>query len=360
MSLRLGLFCLLISLASLVLADPGKRVALTVGQGDLLKFANDVQRVVVAEPKIADAIVVSPREIMVNAKGVGWTTLIVWEVGGEPERYDIRVNSDTFEMDSLRDEMHKMAGPDVVVSGNDQSMVLTGKVGNPETSKRAQALAATRSKTVVNLLTTPPAAELRQILLEVKFASIDRSRLAEFGFNLFSQNNAGLGAATTQQFQQPRFTQLQTTNGANPSPSVNFADILNLFYYRADINLGATIRDLQSKNLLQMLAEPNLVVLEGKSASFLAGGQFPFPTITSTTTGGATAPVITVQFKNFGVQLDFTPTITTSGAIQLKVSPEVSSLDFTNAVQLQGFQIPALTTRRAETEVVLKDGSRVG
>ena len=137
---------------------------------------------------------------------------------------------------------------------------------------------------------------------------------------------------------------------------MNFADILNLFYYRADLNLGATIRDLQSKNLLQMLAEPNLIVLEGKTASFLAGGQFPFPTITSTTTGGATAPVITVQFKNFGVQLDFTPTITTAGAIQLKVSPEVSSLDFTNAVQLQGFQIPALTTRRAETEVVLNDG----
>jgi pilus assembly protein CpaC len=113
---------------------------------------------------------------------------------------------------------------------------------------------------------------------------------------------------------------------------------------------------LQGRNVLQILAEPNLITVEGKTASFLAGGQFPFPTLTSTTTGGATAPVITVQFKPFGVQLDFTPTITSTGAIHLKVSPEVSSLDFTNSVQLQGFLIPALTTRRAETEVVLKDG----
>jgi len=131
---------------------------------------------------------------------------------------------------------------------------------------------------------------------------------------------------------------------------------LNLFVFRPDLNLGATIRALQAKNLLQILAEPNLICVEGKDASFLAGGQFPFPTLTATTTGGAISPVITVQFKKFGVQLDFTPTITPNGSINLKVAPEVSSLDFQNAVSLQGFTIPALSTRRAETEVILKDG----
>jgi len=138
--------------------------------------------------------------------------------------------------------------------------------------------------------------------------------------------------------------------------TLNFADLLNLFLFRPDLNLGATIRAMEGRNLLQILAEPNLITLEGKEASFLAGGEFPFPTLTSTSTGGAVSPVITVQFKRFGVQLSFTPNVMHNGAIHLKVAPEVSSLDFSNAVTLQGFLIPAVTSRRAETEVVLKDG----
>ena len=121
---------------------------------------------------------------------------------------------------------------------------------------------------------------------------------------------------------------------------MNFSDLLNLFVFRPDLNIGATIKALQERDLLQILAEPNLLVLEGKDATFLAGGQFPFPTITTTPTGGATSPVVTVQFKPFGVKLDFTPTITLAGAIDLKVAPEVSSLDYSNAVTLQGFLIP--------------------
>jgi pilus assembly protein CpaC len=337
-------------------ALPSKPLAITIGKGELLQFNNDVQRVAVAEPKIADAIVVSPHEVMVNAKGVGKTTVVIWETGSGPMRYEVNVISDTSDLEALRKELQSIAGPGVLVTGSPESLVLTGSAANADASKRAQALAATHVKTVVNLLQTPAAAEPRQIMLEVKFASVDRARLAEVGFNLFSRNPAGIGETSTQQFQQPRFSQLQFQNQDFSNTTVNFADILNLFLFRTDLNIGATIRALQGRNVLQMLAEPNLIAVEGKTASFLAGGQFPFPTLTSTTTGGAVAPVITVQFKPFGVQLDFTPTITSTGAIQLKVSPEVSSLDFTNAVQLQGFLIPALTTRRAETEVVLRDG----
>ena len=137
---------------------------------------------------------------------------------------------------------------------------------------------------------------------------------------------------------------------------MNFSDLLNLFAFRPDLNIGATIKALQERNLLQILAEPNLIAVEGTEATFLAGGSFPFPTITTTPTGGATAPVITVQFKPFGVKLEFTPTVTPQGSIDLKVAPEVSSLDFANAVTLEGFLIPALSQRRAETEVILKDG----
>jgi pilus assembly protein CpaC len=138
--------------------------------------------------------------------------------------------------------------------------------------------------------------------------------------------------------------------------SVNFADLLNLFAYRADLGIGATIQALQERDILQVLAEPNLMTVEGKTASFLAGGSFPFPVLTTTSTGGSVSPVITVQFKPFGVKLDFTPTVTATGLIHLQVSPEVSSLDFSNAVTLQGFLIPALSQRKMDTEVELKDG----
>jgi pilus assembly protein CpaC len=179
--------------------------------------------------------------------------------------------------------------------------------------------------------------------------------LTQVGFNLFSLNDKMIGGTGTEQFTPPRFNPV--SNAATPTGNtVNFSDLLNLFAFRPDLNIGATIRALQEHDLLQILAEPNLICEEGKDASFLAGGSFPFPTITTTPTGGATAPVITVQFKPYGVKLDFTPTITPQGAINLKVAPEVSSLDFTNSVTLQGFTIPSLAQRRAETEVLLKDG----
>jgi pilus assembly protein CpaC len=346
---------LLLAAAITSVADP-KSITLTVGTGDLLRFTADITRVAVAEPKFADAIVVSPREVMINAKGVGNTTIMIWEGDKTPERYDVNVVADTTALDTFRKEM-RAAFPGIAVSGNGETLVLTGSVPDATESKRIQALASTHAKTVTNLLQTPAPAEPRQILLSVRFAAIDRVQLAEFGFNLFSTNSAGVGTSSTQQFQQPRFTELQFPNGGRAAtPNVNFADLLNLFVFRPDLNLGATIRMMQSKNLLQILAEPNLICVEGKDASFLAGGQFPFPTINATTTGGAISPVLTVQFKKFGVQLDFTPTITANGSINLKVAPEVSSLDFQNAVTVQGVTIPALSTRRAETEVILKDG----
>jgi pilus assembly protein CpaC len=335
---------------------PARELSLSAGKGELLQFAREVTRVVVSEPKIADAIVVSPTEVIVNAKSPGKTTLIIWETGSAPARYDIGVTADVSELDSFRKELRDtLPESGIDAQGNEETLVLTGSVKDADQAKRAVAIAQTRAKNVVNLLQTP-VGDPRQILLQVKFASVDRVALQELGFNYFSTNDKGLGTLTTQQFQTPRFSQLQLDNGQVQSPTVNFADLLNLFIFRPDLNIGATIRALQNRNLLQILAEPNLIAIEGSDASFLAGGQFPFPTLQATTTGGAVAPVVTVQFKSFGIQLNFRPTITTSGAIHLKVRPEVSALDFSNAVTLQGFLIPAVSTRSADTEVVLRDG----
>lgn len=364
----MNLFPTLLALASVAAsgqtspaASTPKDVTLLEGRGELLTFDNDIHKVVIAEPKIADAVVVSPREVMVNARGPGKTSLVVWEKDRFPQAFHINVTKDltaeTIFRHDLESELTKgLPGANVQFTGNSETIVLTGSVKDPDQSARAAAFASTRTKKVVNLLDVPPPAEPRQIMLQVKFASIDRVGLTELGANLFSRNDTLLGATGTQQFQAPRFSQLQFQDQQFSNSTVNIADILNIFLYRPDLNIGATIRALQSRNLLQILAEPNLITVEGKEANFVAGGEFPFPVLTATTTGGAVAPVITVQFKPFGVQLGFTPYLTPTGAIRLKVRPEVSSLDYSNAANVQGVLIPALSTRRAETEVILKDG----
>jgi pilus assembly protein CpaC len=332
-------------------------IALVEGRGHLLTFQKDLQKVVVAEPKIADAVVISPREVMVNAKGPGHTTVLVWVEGSDPAQYEVAVSKDDSDWEAFRKQMlDAVAGSTVSVTGSGETIVLAGAVKSSDDVKRLQGMAQTRAKNVVNLLKAPPPPEPRQILLQVKFADVDRTALTQVGFNLFSLNPKMIGEASTQQFTSPRFSQVQTTNGNTTANSINFSDLLNLFVFRPDLNIGATIAALQQRNLLQILAEPNLLVLEGKDASFLAGGSFPFPTITTTPTGGSTAPVVTVQFKPFGVKLDFTPTVMPDGQIDLKVSPEVSSLDYSNAVTIDGVTIPALSQRRADTEVVLHDG----
>jgi pilus assembly protein CpaC len=345
--------------ATVPAAGESRDITILEGRGELLRFEKDITKVAVAEPKIADAVVISPREVMVNAKSNGRTTVVIWEGEADPLRFNIDVNPDTSDFDNFKKQIQECAtGGTIQVagSGKGETIVLTGSVKSAEESKRAASVAATRAKTVINLLQAPPPAEPRQILLQVKFASIDRVALTQIGFNLFSRDPKFLGETSTEQFQSPRFSQLQFQNQGFSNSSVNFADLLNLFAFRPDLNIGATIKALQNKNLLQILAEPNLITLEGKEASFLAGGSFPFPTLTTTSTGGAVAPVITVQFKPFGVSLTFTPTVTPNGAIDLKVAPEVSSLDFANAVTLQGFTIPALSQRKADTEVILRDG----
>ncbi|MCC6390424.1 MAG: pilus assembly protein N-terminal domain-containing protein [Bryobacterales bacterium] len=343
--------------ASMALAQtaPVREMNITVGRGELLQFEHDLSRVVIAEPKVADAVVVSPREVMVNAKGVGKTTLIIWESGTIPARYNVNVMADNSGFEDILKNVRARLPEGASISGNNDKLVLVGIVKDEEERKRAEALASPYAKAVVNTLRTP-VVEPRQILLQVKFASVDRAALSEFGLNYLSRNDKMLGTLTTQQFQTPRISQLQFENQTFSNTTINFADLLNLFLFRPDLNIGATVRALQARNLLQVLAEPNLIAVEGREASFLAGGEFPFPTLTATTTGGAVAPVITVQFKKFGIQLGFTPTLTSNGGIHMKVSPEVSSLDFSNAVTLQGFLIPAISVRRAETEVVLKDG----
>ena len=351
-SRRAVLACVLLTGPVLAQSPLRKTLTLTTGRGELLQFESDVKQVAAAEPKIADVVVISPREVMVNAKDPGKTTVVIWE-GAVPISYNVDVLADTSEFDTFKASfLVQIPESHIEITGKGDTIVLKGTVANTKQIRLAGAMAETRAKTVVNLLTAPAGPEPRQIVLHVKFASVDLTLLKQVGINLFSRSSVLTGESTTGQFQSPRFSQLQPTG----DQTVNFADLLNLFVYNPSLNIGATIQALQENDVLQVLAEPNLMTVEGKTASFLAGGSFPFPVLTTTSTGGSVSPVITVQFKPFGVKLDFTPTVTESGAIHLQVSPEVSSLDYSNAVTLQGFQIPALSQRKMDTEVELRDG----
>src|SRR5437899_2951070 len=187
-------------------------------------------------------------------------------------------------------------------------------------------------------------------MLQVRFAEVNRSVVSQLGANIFHNFGSKMPfLTTTQQFAGPQLGNQQS--GAN---NFTISDLLNVFIFRPDIDLAATIKALQQQNVLEILAEPNLMTASGKDASFLAGGEFPFPILQSSSGGGFAG--ITIQFKEFGVRLNFTPSLTTDGQIHLKVRPEVSSLDFTNALTIQGFFIPALSTRRVESEMDLSDG----
>ncbi len=230
----------------------------------------------------------------------------------------------------------------------DGHVFLRGTVSDTTAADRAAAIAGTLGK-VVNLLrvVVPPGPS--QILLKVRFANVSRSASSQLGFNFFSGNQKGIGTTTTGQFGQTPTGLIGGTTGQG----MNLTDLLNVFFFRPDLNLGATIQALEAKSLAQTLAEPNLLTVSGHAASFLAGGEFPFPTIQG---GGSGVGQITIQFKEFGIRLNFTPTVTPRGTIQLEVTPEVSSLDYANGLTVSGYTVPGLATRRVQTSVELQNG----
>jgi pilus assembly protein CpaC len=332
-------------------------VVITVGRGELMQFPDFVERVAISEPNVADIVAVGPQEVMINAKAPGLTTALIWFKGGL-SRYEVTVRDDL----TLLEQQIKESFPSesIHVASSKEGVMLTGVVSSQEVVQRALSVASLHSKHVVNLLQAPQAEE-RQVMLQVKFGAVDRDKLSQLGMNVLSTNPKIVGGLSTQQFSSPRVGNLQFQNNGLgipqlQTPQVSVSSMLNLFAFRPDLNVGLTVQALQENNLLEILAEPNLITVSGKAASFLAGGEFPFPVLTTTGTGGASAPVVTIQFRKFGVGLDFTPTVQPNGVIHLKVKPEVSSLDFTNALTIQGFTIPAISTRQAETEVDLHDG----
>jgi pilus assembly protein CpaC len=252
--------------------------------------------------------------------------------------------------------MHRLfPNEQISVSPSRSAIVLSGHVTTEDVAKHAGLLASAYSKNVVNVLTFGPVGA-EEVLLEVKFAEVDRTALTQIGFNLLSTGAGNtIGATTTGQFGGiTGVGSINDTGSSSPFPSTaTVSNVLNMFFFNPQVHLGAVIEALKTQNLLQILAEPNLVAVNGKEASFLAGGEFPFPVAQQNASGIAT---VTIQFREFGVRLKFTPVIQPNGNIHLHVIPEVSTLDFADAVTVAGTTIPAISTRKADTEFELQDG----
>jgi pilus assembly protein CpaC len=324
-----------------------------VGKTVLVDCAWPIKRIANNLSEVADVHPTSPTEIMIQGKAPGETSLIVWDTHGGRQFFNVSVRAsaavlnDT--LDAVRRELRtELPGQSLKVTFDNGSVFLRGTVKDLQSSSRAVKIASTAGK-VVNLLNVEVPPSDPQILLKVRFISVDREKEKQLGINVFSTGLGNtIGGVSTGQYSQPSVTYSGTTATANVSSE------LNLFALYPGLNAGATIEALESRSASQVLAEPNLLAANGKQASFLAGGEYPFPMVQGGS-GGAGAS-ISIMFKEYGVRLNFIPTITPRGTIRLQVAPEVSALDFGHAVEISGFEEPAITSRKVNTEVELADG----
>ena len=349
-------------LALLVLACPSSAVFgqsaagardlfVTVGKSIIVDSPVIVERIAVANGGVAEALATTPREVLINGKSPGETSLIVWQQGGNRLIFDLHVRPSLTATrqreEAVRRELEReLAGEQVTFTVENGNVFIRGTVPDLIAAERAVNILSTLGKPI-NLLSVKVPPVDPQILLKVRFAAVDRGASRELGVNFFSTGAGNTpGSVTAGTFSPPR---VQPDSGGT---TVTFTDTLNIFLFRRDLDLGATIRALAAKRLAQILAEPNVLAINGKSASFLAGGEFPFPTLQG---GGGGLGAVTIQFREFGIRLNFTPTITPRDTIRLQVAPEVSSLDYANSLTFQGFTIPGISTRRVTTEVELED-----
>ena len=317
-----------------------KPLVLSVGRSAVLHCQQRLRRVYVSNPAVIDSMTASPHELVLTAKAGGSSSVAIWTEDGAASLYNVFAELDLSEPDKA---LH-LAFPDehIAVESQGGRLLLTGVASSPGVVDAALKLLASYSKDVVSsaqvLLPHTP-----QVQLKVRIAEVDRTKLTQFGVTILS---GGKNMAVTQ-------TQQFGAVGLRDDGGLGLSDLLNIFLYNKDIDLGAIIKDLQQNQVLQVLAEPNITALSGETAHFLSGGEFPFPVIQGSS-GGLTS--ITIQFRPFGVKLDFTPVVKPDHTIRLKVAPEVSALDYTNAVTISGYTIPAISTRRAETEIELQNG----
>jgi len=318
--------------AQQVFTEAQRVISVAKGRSALYQHPTSIARISFGDPNVVDVQLVSEREAVINARELGTTSLFIWDRAGGLHLFTIEVTADASSLERYLRAL--FPGEQIMVTASGNTVTLSGQVSSAVVAQRALEVARTTGAQVIDAMQAPA---LQQVLLQVRFAEVSRSAISRFG------------------------TELSTINPQLLDPERDWTaetlseGLVRLFLLNADAEIEAVIRALKSRGLLRMLAEPNLLTLPGREASFLAGGEFPYPTVQ----GGSASNAVTITFKEFGVRLRFTPTITNTGSIRLRVAPEVSSLDFANGLTFGGFQIPALLTRRAETEVELREGQHL-
>ncbi len=329
-------------------AAEGKTLHVIVGHSIFIDTKTRLRRVYVADPGVLNSVTLTPNEIVVTAMNPGLSSLTLLDEAGQAQSY---VVSSDLDIDGLRQTLAQAdLGDSVKIDGSGGRVTLSGTVATQAMADNAVKLAGLYSKEVADALTITPV-HAKQVRLEVRILEVDRTKLLELGINLFNPggNTNFLAQATTSQYPS---SATYSPGSGGVLGTVTASNPLNFMLYAAKINLGATIQDLQNKQVLQILAEPTITTMSGVKADFLSGGEFPFPIVQPGGTGGA--PVVTISFRPYGVKLEFTPVVNADGTITLTVAPEVSALDYSNSVSVGGFSIPALSTRRASTEVELR------
>lgn len=330
---------------SKVVANEAQRLELGVGKSKVVDLTTSIKRASLANPEVADTVVLSPKQIYLTGKAIGVTTLTLWKENGELfSVFDITVTPD---LNQLREQLHKMlpGEKDILVTATHDHLTLSGTVSN--LARQARALEITEPfapKKVVNLLQVGGA---QQVMLEVRVAEMNRDLIRQIGVNM---NGVGQG----NNFGVTALNNITTLSGpgglSGPLGQVVSGAVNALVRFQTgDITWTGFIDALKEEDVVKVLAKPTLVAISGQEAQFLSGGEFPFPIPQA-------FGVVTIQFKKFGVGLAFTPTVLTNNRISMAVSPEVSELDFSNALQIEGFTIPTIQTRRATTMIELGDG----
>lgn len=322
-------------------------VNVLVGQSRVINFDRPVGRFSVSNPEIAEAVLVTPDQVLVNGKGFGQVNFIAWEQsGGEYLVFDVYVRANL----SLIDSQMRVLFPkdDIRLSQANGSVVMSGSVGDVKTGAQAQSVVEAAGFKTVNMLSSP-VKSATQVQLQVRVAEVSRNRLKDVGTSYTYQGSPGSG------------TYLNSGGGpsslSNP-PASPLSGIISGALSSSALNMLvmggnslAMLRMLQTEGSFRDLAEPNLIAMDGQEASFLAGGEFPVPMVQ-----GGEKNTVSIIFKEYGVRLNFKPTIIDEDHIRLELEPEVSTIDFANGVKFDGFLIPALKTRRAKTGVELRDG----
>ena len=324
----------------------GQTLHVAVGHSLFFDAQAPLSRVYVDNPAVLESYAATPRQVVVSGLVPGIATIVLWDVKGANTAYSVVVDVDVARLQEAYENQFPM--DKILVSADQSDIILHGYVASKEEFTLAAKLAAGFGKTVANSLRIAPP-HLRQVRLSVKFAEVDRTKAAQMGFSLLSMGQT-IGMTSTGQFQAFQAPTISTSS-STISETVNTP--LNLLLYNQNLNIGAAIQDMASKQVLEILAEPTITALSGHTGTFLAGGEFPFPMVQ----GGMSGQVsVSVQFMPYGVSLNFLPVVLDDGTIRLHVAPEVSALDYTNEVEIDGYTIPAISTRRAETDIELRDG----